>query len=174
MNYYAMQVRTGGEEKYMRLFKVRHPEVRFPFHFPKRIVRVRRKNKQFEETAAVFPGYLFVEAEETGAVAEALWQYRRVDGFCRFLRSNQDICPLAGRDLETVLYFIRRVGPLAGTSKVRFDENDRIVVVDGPLFGLTGNIIKVDKRKKWAKVQLDLYGDSFAINLAIDILGEAR
>jgi transcriptional antiterminator NusG len=80
---------------------------------------------------------------------------------------------LEDRDLEIVLHFIKRVGPVAGKSKVYFDENARIVVTDGPLMGLEGKIIKVDKRKERAKIKLDLYDDSFCIDLAFEIIEPA-
>jgi transcriptional antiterminator NusG len=54
---------------------------------------------------------------------------------------------------------------------VYFNENSRIVVVEGPLVGLEGRIIKVDKRKGRAKISLDLYNDSFAIDLAFEVIG---
>jgi len=44
------------------------------------------------------------------------------------------------------------------------------MIVDGPLMGLEGRIIKVDKRKKRAKVKLNLYDDSFAIDLAFEVM----
>jgi transcriptional antiterminator NusG len=121
--------------------------------------------------AAIFPGYIFAEIEddEEGILTHQ-WAFRRTDGFYRFLRSNQNICPLENRDLELVLHFIKKVGPVAGASRVYFNENDRIVVIDGPLMGLEGNIIKVDKRKRRAKIKLDLYEDSFTIDLAFEVI----
>jgi transcriptional antiterminator NusG len=113
---------------------------------------------------------LFVEAESEDILAYQ-WAFRRTAGFHRFLRSNQDISPLSDRDLELVLHFIKKSGPVAGISRVCFDENSRIVVMEGPLLGLEGKIIKVDKRKKRAKVKLDLYDDSFTIDLAFEVMG---
>jgi transcriptional antiterminator NusG len=101
------------------------------------------------------------------------WAFRRTDGFFRFLKSNQNISPMADRDLEIVLHFIKNVGPVAGKSRVYFDENSRIVVTEGPLMGLEGSIIKVDKRKGRAKIKLDLYNDSFSIDLAFEVIGAA-
>ena len=69
------------------------------------------------------------------------------------------------------LHFIKKIGPVAGKSKVYFDENSRIVVTEGPLMGLEGKIVKVDKRKGRAKIKLDLYDDSFAIDLAFEVIG---
>jgi len=120
-------------------------------------------------TAAVFPGYIFVEAEDEDILNHNRL-FRRTEGFYRFLRSNRDIKPLAGKDLELVLHFVKKAGPVAGISKVRFDENSRIVVMEGPLSGLEGRIIKVDKRKKRAKVRLNLYDDAFAIDLAFEVM----
>ena len=169
MNYYAIQVKTRGEEKFMRLFKSLHPEVELPMYFPRRRINIRRGGVMRPITSAVFPGYIFIEAENEDILAHQ-WAYRRTDGFYRFLRSNQDICPLLDRDLELVLHFIKRAGPVAGVSRVYFNEKSRIVVMEGPLAGLEGRIIKVDKRKKRAKVKLSLYDNAYAIDLAFEVM----
>jgi transcriptional antiterminator NusG len=54
---------------------------------------------------------------------------------------------------------------------VYFDRNSRIVVLEGPLMGLEGKIIKVDKRKGRAKIKLDLYDNSFSCDLAFEVIG---
>ena len=174
MNYYALQVKTRGEEKYMRLFQAQHPEVTVPMYFPQRSMDIRRKGKIVPTKLAIFPGYIFLELPDEDNILRYHWAFRKTDGFYRFLRSNQDIAPLQNRDLELILHFIKKVGPLAGKSKVYFDENSRIVVASGPLSGLEGRIIKADKRKGRAKIRLDLYGDSFCIDLAFEVLEQAQ
>ena len=174
MNYYALQVKTRGEEKYMRLFRAQHPDIPLPLYFPQRSLDIRRRGKIIPSKMAVFPGYVFLELPEDEDILRYHWAFRRTEGFYRFLRSNQDIAPLQNRDLELVLHFIKHVGPLAGKSKVYFDENSRIAVISGPLSGLEGRIIKADKRKGRAKIRLDLYGDSFCIDLAFEVLEQAR
>ena len=174
MNYYAVQVKTRGEEKYIKLFKALHPEIEIPIHFPQRSLDIRRKGKITHSHSAIFPGYVFLELDDDENILKYKWAFRRTDGFFRFLRSNKDIIPLADRDLELVLHFIRNVGPIAGKSLVTFDENNRIVVVDGPLFGLEGKIIKVDKRKGRAKINLDLYGETFSIDLAFEAITKTQ
>ncbi|MDR0760296.1 MAG: antiterminator LoaP [Treponema sp.] len=173
MKYYAIQVRTRGEEKYITLYRALHPERPFEIYFPKRRINLRRKGVMTQGTPPIFPGYIFVEINNEEDILKYHWEFRRTDGFFRFLRSNQNICPLQDKDLEIVLHFIKRVGPVAGKSKVYFDENARIVVADGPLMGLEGKIIKVDKRKERAKIKLDLYDDSFCIDLAFEIIEPA-
>ncbi len=168
MDYFAIQVRTRAEEKYIRLFKARWPEATVRLVFPQRQLSIRKGGITKNEIAPIFPGYIFLESE--GSLDPHLyWGLRRTEGFFRFLKSNQDIRPLEGRDLETVLHFIG-FGPVAEKSKVWFGDDDRIVVAEGPLKGLEGRIIKVDKRKGRAKVKLDLYDDSFAIDLAFEVI----
>ncbi|MDR2102521.1 MAG: antiterminator LoaP [Treponema sp.] len=173
MNYYAIQVKTRGEERYIRLFRALHPRITLPIYFPQRKIDIRQKGALVHSTAPVFPGYIFIELDKEDDIQRYHWFFRKTDGFYRFLKSNQNICALRNEDLEIVLHFIKTVGPVAGKSLVYFDENSRIVVTEGPLMGLEGKIIKVDKRKGRAKIKLDLYNDSFSIDLAIEILGTA-
>jgi transcriptional antiterminator NusG len=147
-----------------------HPEITVPIHFPQRSLDIRRRKSIIHTRSGIFPGYIFIEIENEDEIHKYHWDFRRTEGFYRFMRSNQDIRPLADRDLELVLHFIRRVGPLAGKSFVTFDENSRIVVIEGPMAGLEGKIIKVDKRKGRAKIKLDIYGDSFSIDFAFEAL----
>ena len=147
-----------------------YPEIEIPIYFPQRRLDIRREGKLIPSNAPVFPGYIFIEVEDDGDVIKYQWAFRKTEGFFRFLRSNQDICPLSNRDLELVLHFIKKAGPIAGKSKVYFDENSRIVVKEGPLMGLEGKIIKVDKRKGRAKIKLDIYDDSFAVDLAFEMI----
>ena len=171
MRYYALQVKTRSENKFIKLFKAQNPHVSLPIYFPQRRIDIRKKGVIKQETAAIFPGYVFVETISHEEILTHQWDFRRTEGFYRFLRSNQDINALSGRDLELVLHFIKNAGPIAGRSRVYFNENARIVVVEGPLMGLEGKIIKVDKRKGRAKIKLDLYDDSFTIDLAFEVIG---
>ena len=174
MEFYALQVKTRGEEKFIRLFKKQNPDLDFPLYFPQRSLDLRRGGKVIPSKLPVFPGYIFLELGSDENIHVYQWAFRKTEGFYRFLRSNQDIAPLQNRDLELVLHFIKEVGPLAGKSKVYFDENSRIVVISGPLAGLEGCIIKADKRKGRAKVKMDLYGDSFCIDLAFEVLVKGK
>jgi transcriptional antiterminator NusG len=173
MKYYTIQVKTRSEEKYISLYKALHPNNPLEIYFPKRSIGIRRKGVMVQGTPPIFPGYIFIEIDNDDDIRKYHWEFRRTDGFFRFLKSNRNICPLEDKDLEIALHFIKKVGPIAGMSKVYFDENSRIVIAAGPLMGLEGKIIKVDKRKGRAKIKLDLYGDSFAIDLAFEVIESA-
>lgn len=61
------------------------------------------------------------------------------------------------------------LGRKSGLLMVHFDENERIVVDEGPLKGLEGSIIKVDRRKQRAKIQLDFHGSTYTLDLGFKI-----
>jgi len=172
-NYYALQVKTRAEEKFIRLFNKQNPDISLSLHFPQRTLDIRRKGKVRKSTLPIFPGYIFLELEADENINHYYRPFRKTDGFFRFLRSNSNITPLRHKDHELILHFTKRIGPIAGKSKVYFNEDNRIVVLHGPLSGLEGKIIKVDRRKKRARVTLDLYDDSFAIDLAFEVIEKA-
>lgn len=107
---------------------------------------------------------------QDGLLEGTLTELKEIPGFAKILNSNTDISPLTDYDLSVLQHFLR-IGEKIGTSVVRFDENDRIVVVEGPLQGLEGNIIKVDRRKKRAKVQIDVKGYVHAFDLSFEDIG---
>ena len=169
-----MKVKSPGELKFIRLFRAQNPEINCEMFFPMRSLDIRKNGKIITSNRAIFPGYVFLELDKGENILQYQWVFRRTEGFYRFLRSNQDIAPLKNKDLELVLHFIKRIGPLAGKSRVYFNENSRIVVISGPLTGLEGRIIKADKRKGRAKIKLDLYDDTFSIDLAFEVINEAE
>lgn len=58
--------------------------------------------------------------------------------------------------------------PKIEVSMVHFDENERIVVDEGPLKGLEESIITVNRRKQRAKIQLDFHGSTYTFDLGFE------
>ncbi|POR03980.1 hypothetical protein AU468_04765 [Alkalispirochaeta sphaeroplastigenens] len=176
--YYAIQVLTGEEQRFIQRVEKQvplagrgDPEIP-PFHlrWPRRKLVIRRKGKRISTIRPIFPGYLFLEAPE---VTPPLYHLlRRSTGFIRFLPENHALTPLGAQELRLVRHLLS-FGEVLKESTVRFDENSRIVVKEGPLQGLEGQIVKVDRRKGRAKVQLDLYETAFLIDLAFQVMEKA-
>ena len=114
----------------------------------------------------MFPSYIIVQT--TGEVDSfTLAALKKVPDFYHFLNSNTDIVALGGHDLQVIQHFLG-LGPKIGQSLVRFDENDRIVVIEGPLKGIEGCIVKVDKRKQRAKICVDFGGAAHTMDLGFE------
>lgn len=169
MNYYAVQIKTGQEEKIIdkaqNSLSYRMEKQRFIF--PKRTLKIRKEGLQKYEEKPIFPGYFFIETDKIDN--ELYSTLKQIFGFYKFLKSNQEITPLSGKDLSILNHFLQ-FGQTISTSQVYFDENDRICVTSGPLKGLEGLIIKVDKRKKRAKVKMDFANENLLIDLGFELI----
>jgi len=171
MQYYAVQVKTRGEDEYVRRLRASMAVSDVEILVPKRTVILRKGGIKRRGSATIFPGYIFLGVNEEVS-PELRWLIRRTPDFYRFLPSNQEPVPLSGKDLDLLTHFISS-GERADISRVTFDENDRIVVMEGPLKGLEGLIVKVDRRKGRAKVRLDMCRNSFLIDLAFSVVDRA-
>ena len=110
----------------------------------------------------LLPGYVFLETERLDA--EVLESVRSVKGFYHFLFSNEAPRRLQGYDLEYFTSF-RRNGEILGFSNVTFDEDQRILIIDGPLKGFEGKIIRVNRRCHRVTIVIDMFGDQKKVDL---------
>jgi transcription termination/antitermination protein NusG len=171
MQYYTINVMTGFEDDFVRrLSPLLGPD---RLVLPKKLMPIRRRGKQLKELQPLFPGYIFLKSENLLEELDLFWAIRRTDGFIRYLRESASPSPLSERDLVLIRQFIS-FGKFADTSKVTFDENDRIVVLEGPLKGLEGRITKVNRRKGRAKVLFDFYDTSYPIDLGFEVVERVK
>ena len=170
MPYYALQIWTGSEARFLALAGQQLREANARLLWPRRSLRIRRLGTWHESLAPIFPSYVFLQAD---AVDPALYSgLRRAPGFVRFLPSNEKIAPLERRDQDLLSHFLS-FGEIVKKSVAYFDENKSIRIVSGPLKGLEGKIVHVDRRKGRAKVRLAMYDNSFEVDFGFDSL-EAR
>jgi transcriptional antiterminator NusG len=169
MKYYCIMVRSGGEELFKKeALKNGSPyAVGLQLWFFKRKVKNGGKKKGEVVEQPLFPGYVFMAAEDMDAYLYD--KISRCSNFYHFLKDNKDITPLAGKDLE-YLHTLMNYGEVTGISQATFDEHDRIVVLSGPLQGFSGNIIRVNKRKQRVTVQIDLCGNISSFDLSYDLV----
>lgn len=173
MRYYTLQVATGREQEFVDNARRKLSEELQPNRFIHitRKLHIRRGGRRMEDVQPMFPSYVFIEQE--GPVTPGqVYAFKRLKGFYQFLKSNRDVRPLIPKDVELLRKFAGQGGGSGqlGASLVSFDENDRIVVHDGPMMGLEGFITKVDRRKQRAKIVIEFNESSFTLDLAFDLL----
>ena len=161
LTYYVIQVKTRGEDKYLSLAEQALKPLNIKLIWPRRSLRIRRRGRWRDVLSPIFPGYLFLEVEEINP--ELYWILKKPPGFLRFLKNNHDIRPLPEPDAR-ILVRLLSFGEVVNRSVATFDEGGRIRIIEGPLTGLEGLIIKVDKRKGRAKVKLDLYDEFYHVD----------
>ncbi len=170
MAFFVLQVRTGGEATYRRRAEQALAPGQGELLWPRRSLRVRRAGVWREKVAPIFPGYLFLRADSLGS--ELFRELKNLPGFTRFLPENSKAEPLGERDLAILQHFLS-FGEVVQPSRVRFDAERRIQVLEGPLKSLEGRIVRVDRRKRRARVRLELYENSFLIDFGFEDIAPA-
>ena len=167
MPYFVIHIKTRSEKEFLERVELVFNEGEAAFFWLRRSLRIRRRGDWIETLAPIFPGYLFMEAQEISP--ELFLKIKPVPGFYRFLQSNESIEPLNESDQKLLLHFLS-FGQIVEKSTVYFDEGSRIRVLSGPLKELEGKIVKVDRRKGRAKIKLDMFENSFLIDFGFEAL----
>lgn len=164
MEYYCIMVMTGEEESFkkkaLEALNEKSPESKF-FFFKRKLYTPKREYF----IAPLFPGYVFFETEKLDA--EIFSILKKVDGFCRILPENLAPEKISGNALDELKLFMHN-GEEWGISKIKFLEGQRIKAIFGPLVGLEGRILRVNKKKGQITVSSSLTCDGKRIDLLFE------
>lgn len=167
MQYFALHIKTGSEEKVKKsIEETLGTEIKV-FN-PLRELMIRKKGKTTKQLQPMFGGYIFLEAEEISA--NTLSVLKKVPDFFQVLPSNKDIKPVRKEDME-FLNTLFHGSQIAKLSKAKFDDNDKIQIIDGPLKGKEGLIVKVDRRKGRAKIVINAFDKEHFVDLGFELMG---
>ena len=168
MSIYCISVRTGLEEKFKESIELAAEKslqtVPGIIHLLRKKMKLKNGKEYFEQ---FFPGYVFLETDETDFTKFRF--FRSGKGFLRFLPSDTDIHPLVNNDFEIVRSIIN-YGSVMGIVSVEFDENDRIVITEGPFKNMSGRVVAVNKRNKRLNISLDFMGGAKIVGLSYEIV----
>lgn len=175
MDFFVIQIQTGAEPEILPQAQQAIERLSLPAYlrvellWPRRKLTIRRRGKDVSHEAPIFPGYLFIRSSVLDP--EVIRAIKGVHGVYRFLPDNRNPKPLSEDDAKLISHFLS-FGEVVRKSRVEFDENNKIVVVDGPLKGLEGRISKVNRRRQRARIRLSLYEDSFEIDLGYEVMAK--
>lgn len=171
MTYYVIRVAPRREETFLRLSNKLIADEGVSVVFPRRKMEHLKQGKRVQAEVALFPGYVFLRSE--GELTPELYgRIKALPGFTHFLKQDGTLSEVRGRDLELLSHFLK-FGEVTPKSLVVFDENQRIQVLSGPMEGLEGQIVHVDRRKRRAKVQLTFDHGTFFVTLGFELMADA-
>lgn len=169
MGIYVIQVVGGQETRAVELIaRVACDVVRECF-VPRREVVKRTDGAWHKRCERLFPGYVFVQTEDPLKVQQLL---RAVPTFTRMLGSAGDtFLPLAPDEVTWI-----NIHTNADTHVVEMSEGiiegDRVVVTSGPLRGQEASISHIDRHKRLAWVDVDMFGRHKTIRVGLEIVAK--
>jgi len=129
---------------------------------PVRVLQEKRKGKWVQREQILFPGYVFLYAEE-----EIKFELiKKVPRLSKILDYEAGLKELRGSDYEYSKWIYRHQGHI-GTSKV-LTEGRTAKVIDGPLLDGFGTIVKLDKHKRRVWIELEFDGQVRLVSLSAE------
>ena len=165
--WYALFVATGEEDKVKERIHFRMKD-EIKALVPKRRMRERKEGKWDDKIRTLFPGYVLL----TGQMDNQKYSFiRDVPGVIRLLKDGDGPQEIHEREIRLISK-LTYDNEIIGSSSI-FVQGEKIVVIDGPLLGLEGNIKSIDKRKGRVKVLLNLMGEPREVELSVTMIHAA-
>lgn len=164
MNYYCLLVETGKEESFKKAAQKKLDDGEFGFSGKillfRKIQKLVKRGKVYDEI--LFPGYLFLKTDE--ADVKKFGEFSKLKGFLKFLPERTKIDAVSGSDLQIVTELEQNKG-FQGFVKAKFDLNDKLVIVDGKLAGVSGKIIDINRRNQKLNMSIMMENGIKVVNL---------
>ena len=166
MRTYVIQIAAGREQQMLRrIQRVTADEPRTTCYCPRFAYQKKVKGTWELEEKPLTPGYLYVETPDPQNFEKLLQQ---IAGYAHLLRMNGQIVPLSTEEVAWLSVLTGEnhvVEPSFGIM-----VGDRVTIVDGPLKGLESNIVKFDRHKRFAYVDIQLLGRTTTIKVGAEIV----
>lgn len=172
MKVYILQVHTGQEHQTAQQLRERTASPQWKddpinVHALERELRIRIRGQKKLVKRPLYPGYIFIESDSSHEVLLRL--IRGVATAVRYLQSNTDITPIQA-DEEKLFRQLMSCGSTLPRSQVRLRKHEAILVIDGPLKGMEGIIVRIDRRRERVKVRLMMSNTPFTFDMGIEIV----
>lgn len=166
--WYVVQVRTGTEENVrMQCVRKISPEILercfIPYYEEKKHIR----GEWTVQKKVLFPGYVFAVTEDLEKLYESL---KSVIGLTRLIGTGREIVPISEEERQFLLDFggEEQAAPLS----VGIIENSVTKILSGPLKGKEGLIRKIDRHKRKAWLEVEMFGRKQEIQVALEIVAK--
>lgn len=166
--WYVMQVRTGTEEN-IRVQCVRKipPGILERCFIPYYEEKKRIRREWTVKKKVLFPGYVFVVTEDMDQLYQSL---KSVAGLTKLIGTGREVVPLTEEEKQFML-------DLGGEEQVvplseGIIENSVTKIRSGPLKGKEGLIRKIDRHKRKAWLEVEMFGRKQEIEVGLEIVAK--
>jgi transcriptional antiterminator NusG len=172
LNWFVLYVRTASEDKVLISLKnCLDTNIYTPFIPHKAWPYVRKKVVQ-KEIKICFPGYVFIRSlksanEALSEIQSAIYRIKEAYYFLYYGSDKQDITL---RENERI--YIERLMNIefCMDSSLGFIEGDCVKIISGALMGLESVITKINKQKRTATIDMEMFGNKRQVTLMLELL----
>ncbi len=163
--WYVVQVCTGSEHSICRQCGMNvSPAVLercfVPYYEEKKCIRGKWTVRQ----KLLFPGYVFMITEN---IEELYMQLKQVIGLTKLLGTGDEVIPLREEETEFLLSFGGKDQVVEMSEGII--EGSQVKVLSGPLMGKEGLIRKIDRHKRKAYLEIEMFGRVQKVQVGLEI-----
>ena len=163
--WYVVQVRSGTEHNIRIQCNKKIPDTIMERCFIPYYEEKKKQNGTWNTLQKVlFPGYLFMITED---VEKLFFHLKTIEGMTKLIGTGQDIIPLK----EEEITFLQRFGgedQIVSMSE-GIIEGTQVIITSGPLMGMEGLIKKIDRHKRKAWLDLEMFGRMQQVEVGLEI-----
>lgn len=163
--WYVVQVRLGTEHNIRIQCNKKIPDTIMERCFIPYYEEKKKQNGTWNTLQKVlFPGYIFMITED---VEKLFFHLKTIEGMTKLIGTGQDIIPLK----EEEITFLKRFGgeeQIVSMSE-GIIEGTQVIITSGPLMGMEGLIQKIDRHKRKAWLDLELFGRMQQVEVGLEI-----
>ncbi|MBR2523937.1 MAG: antiterminator LoaP [Clostridiales bacterium] len=163
--WYVIWTSSSHENTCVRLLEEKFSGLYTRVFIPTRTISKKRGSEWQLEQSALFPGYIFVDSDRIEDLADAL---RFHSGFNIVLSTDGGYLPLTEEESAFAEDLYGRGGNF--DTSVGMIDGDEIKVTGGPLVGLEGFITKIDRHKRIAFVEVNMFGKKIRTKVGLEIV----
>lgn len=165
--WYVLYVMGGKEEKICELLN-RMEDIR-AFTPWKEVVH-RKKGVRTVVKRPLFPSYIFLETTmEAVAFHQAFYEWKeKVSGILKELKYEDDISALHQEE-QAYLEGLMDEEHVVRVSKGEI-HNGSVMITEGPLQGYESNIIKIDRHKRRALLDVKIHDKEMRVDVSLEIV----
>jgi transcriptional antiterminator NusG len=170
-NWCVLFVKTGSEQTIIKRVKLLVDISKISLFLLSKERYIRRFGVKYLEKIICFPGYIFIEtALSADEMLMTVWQnIKSINNVYRLLKYSEKHDIFIRRNELTVL---RNLCPNSYCIKnsIGIIVGDTVRVKSGPLVGMESSIKKIDRHKREALIELNLFGDLRRVSVALDVV----
>lgn len=163
-NWYVVHTYAGYENAVMRNLKQRIESLGMEDKIFNVIIPTEKKikvkgGKRVEEEEKIYPGYILVDMIVTDDSWYVVRNTPRVTGF---VGSGVYPVPIDKKEIDSLF---ARMNADKVTHQINLQENDTILIIDGPFKDLEGKVSGVDEERGKVKVLVNMFGRETPVEL---------
>ena len=171
MNWYVVQVKSGHERQIAEKCRTMiSDDILKECFIPEYIRKKKYLGKWHDVKDILFKGYVFMISDE---VNQLYVELKKIPDFTKVIgKKKEEIYPLTVEEIS----FLKSFGKEDHIVEMStgFIQGEHIFITEGPLQGKEGLIIKIDRHKRIAYLQLSMFNKETITKVGLEIISKCQ